>query len=246
MKKITTLCAAMAISAVSFAQDITVLVNGSPGGTFFVRSNLYAEGLASLGYNVSVVDAKKNSAAAQQFINTDQPTVMVWISPLAAKRPVEATEDNFIATEYTAPLMLCAITGNQSGTIGAPGMYVMDPVLEMIPDATVIPYKNTGATLNAGLAGEIDFAYLNMGKAEKLVDAGYSCEPVPGVAQIATLLGTNVDIEQLRKVIVNIQQSPKFAEWLTEQKFNTDVRDTRDAEVEAVNTSEEQWKSASN
>ena len=69
----------------------------------------------------------------------------------------------------------------------------------------IIPYKNTGATLNAGLAGEVDFAYLNQGKAKKLVDAGYPCRAVQGVAQHAVVVAKNIDIPELRTVIKQIQ-----------------------------------------
>ena len=244
MTKLFAFAFALTVCTMTFAQDITVLVNGKPGGTFFARSNFYAESLADLGYSVNVVDAKKSSAAAEQFNNTDEPTMMVWMNALAPKRPVEATADNFVAIEYSAPLYLCAVTGETANTVGAPNMYVMDPVLEMLPDATVIPYKNTGAVLNAALAGEIDYAYINQGKAGKLRDAGYACKPVPGVAQMAVVLATNIDVDILRKDIISVQQSAEFVDWHTERNFNTDIRDTQDAELQTVNASEEQWKSA--
>lgn len=233
-------------SATSVAQDITVLINGSPGGTFFVRSEMYVRGLEQRGYNVTVVNAKKSNAAAEKFNNTTEPTLMVWIDALAPVRPVEATVDNFVASEYSAPLYLCAVSDKTAGTIGAPKMYVMDPVLDMVPNSTIIPYKNTGATLNAALAGEVDFAYLNQGKAKKLVDVGYPCRSVPGVAQRAFVIAKNINKEKLRIDVISIQEGAEFKEWLDKNQFNTAVRSRVDVELDAVIESQEQWKSAVN
>ena len=231
-------------SAFSFAQDINIIVNGKPGGTFYDRSNLYAEELGKAGYKVNLINIPKNTAAAEHFNSTKEPSLMVWIDALAPVRPLEATQENFVANEYSAPLFLCAITGKIGGTIGAPKMYVMEPVLEMIPGGKIIPYKNTGATLNASLAGEVDFAYLNQGKAQQLVDAGYPCKAVQGVAQNALVVGTNIDLDTLRTAVVAAQQSVAFAEWINKNNFSASVHSSREQELADIDASEELWKAA--
>lgn len=232
------------VSAV--AQDITILVNGSPGGTFFVRSELYANGLADAGYTVNTINIPKNTAAAEKFNETDAPTMMVWMDALAPVRPVEATNGNFVSLEYTAPLFLCAITGKESGNIGAPKMYVMDPVLEMVPGSKIIPYKNTGAVLNAGLAGEVDFAYLNQGKAQNLVDAGYPCRAVQGAAQHAVVIAKNINISELRTTVKAIQQRVEFVAWLDKNQFNAVTDLSYETELNTVLNSQDLWKQAAN
>ena len=244
--KLITLIMSMLFAVSAAAQDITILVNGSPGGTFFIRSELYAKGLADAGYTVNTVNIPKNKAAAEKFNETDAPTMMVWMDALAPVRPVEATIGNFVSLEYTAPLFLCAITGKENGNIGAPKMYVMDPVLEMVPGSKIIPYKNTGATLNAGLAGEVDFAYLNQGKAKKLKDAGYPCLAVQGVAQHAVVVAKNINIEQLRTAVKNVQQSTDFISWLDKNVFNAITDLSYESELNTVLTSQDQWKQAAN
>jgi len=244
--KLITLIASLLFTVSATAQDITILVNGSPGGTFFVRSELYAKGLADAGYTVNTVNIPKNKAAAEKFKETDAPTMMVWMDALAPVRPVEATIGNFVSLEYTAPLFLCAITGKESGNIGAPKMYVMDPVLEMVPGSKIIPYKNTGATLNAGLAGEVDFAYLNQGKAKKLKDAGYPCRAVQGVAQHAVVVAKNINVSELRTTIKRIQQDVEFVAWLDKNGFNSVTELSHETELNTVLNSQDQWKQAAN
>ena len=224
------------------AQDITLIVNGKPGGTFFARTKLYSEGLEAAGWTVKEVNAQKN-AAVDLFNKLDTPVLMVWTDQMASVYPLGATEENFATIEYTAPLYLCPISGKESGTVGMPKMYLQEPVAKM-GDFKFIPYKNTGAVLNAVVAGEIDFAYMNQSKATKLESMGYTCTPIPGVSQHATVMTRNVD-SNFRQLLIDITLGEEFVAFHRQANFQTNMRDSHSAELARVQASETQWKSAS-
>jgi len=241
--KILTFLSIMMLSLITHAQTINVIVSGSPGGSFFKRSMMYIEGLKNLGFEVNKIKAEQNTKASVIFSNIQEPTVMVWMDQLASMLDVVADADNFIALEYTSPLYLCSITGKESGTVGAPKVYVMQPVLAM-GDFVIVPYKNTGATLNAAIAKEVDFAYLSQSQANKLKDAGYSCREVDGISQHAIVIGKNVDLETMRSAIVKIQKQAEFVEWHENSKFKTDFSMEKNDQLNMVTQSQDSWKSA--
>jgi len=241
--KIFALLTLTLFSFLAQAEPLNIIVNGSPGGTFFERSHMYAEILQKSGYDVNLINAGKTLQAANLFEKINDPTMMVWIDTLSAIRPLEATEENFVSLEYSAPLYLCNKNGKNGGTVGMPKTYVFGPI-QQIGKFKPIPYKNTGAVRDAAIAKEIDFAYLNQGKAKTLESAGFSCQTVPGIKQHAIVIAKNIDLGKLAMAVSQAQNNNDFVNWLDKRNFYRQYNISRLEQLDLVLKSQDLWKNA--
>lgn len=230
----------MSLSSLTQAKDITLIINGKPGGTFFQRINLYADGLEARGWEVNTVTANYNGAI-KIFNESKTPVAMVWTDQMSSVYPISATNDNFVLIEYQGPLYLCNITGKQEGKVGIPKMYPKAPI-NKLGSFTFVPYKNTGAVLNAVVAGEIDFAYMNQSKASKVEKMGYKCDSLQGLEQNGIVFARNVDLESFRQELLQVLQTQGFVDFHTKAKFVTSTRSDREGELDMVQTSTDKWK----
>ena len=242
MRKIIITIFAMLISLSSLAQakNITLIINGKPGGTFFQRINLYADGLKARGWEIKTVTTNYNGAI--KILNESKtPVAMAWTDQMSSVYPINATNENFVLIEYQGPLYLCNITGKEEGKVGMPKMYPKAPI-NRLGSFTFVPYKNTGAVLNAVVAGEIDFAYMNQSKASKVEKMGYKCDPLQGLEQNGIVLARNVDLESFRQELLQVLQSQEFVDFHTKAKFITNTRSDREVELDTVQSSIDNWK----
>lgn len=232
-------------TTISFAQEITLINNGKPGGTFFTRTEMYAEELQKLGYKVTIVDRKQALQGARFFNEYNGPAMMVWMDLFSPKEVLTASEENFVTLEYTASMYLCSISGKESGTVASGKAYV-DSAVQAMGDFTIIKYKNSSAILNAALAKEVDFAYINASKGKKIMAAGYPCKTVPEVQQTAYVVAKNIDLDQLRQDVETILQADRFTEWHARGGYSKEAKKSlKSDELQFVQDSELLWKSAS-
>lgn len=237
---ITILAMFMSLSSLAQAKDITLIINGKPGGTFFQRINLYADGLKARGWEINTVTANYNGAI-KIFNESKTPVAMAWTDQMSSVYPINATNENFVLIEYQGPLYLCNITGKDSGKVGMPKMYPKAPI-NKLGSFTFVPYKNTGAVLNAVVAGEIDFAYMNQSKASKVEKMGYKCDALQGLEQNGIVFAKNLDLESFRQELLQVLQNEDFVNFHTKAKFKTNTGLDRDAELDTVQTSINKWK----
>ncbi len=218
---------------VSFTQStaetpdtITLINSGKAGGSFNARTQMYKEGLIANGYNVEFENIGKISQAVKMFKETDKPTIMVYANNQVYKQDLFHTEQNFIMLEYQQPLYVCRTNAskNKTGVLTVAHGKGYDPQLLtnlLGSEVVLVPYKNSGAMLKGILGGDVDMMVNNQGKSFKYIASGEgTCEasnvlPIMG----ATVIGTNIDVKQIRKVIYDISMDLKFIEYHVKRKL---------------------------
>ena len=221
------------IGFVSFTQStaetpdtITLINSGKAGGSFNARTQMYKEGLIANGYNVEFENIGKISQAVKMFKETDKPTIMVYANNQVYKQDLFHTEQNFIMLEYQQPLYVCRTNSskNKTGVLTVAHGKGYDPQLLtnlLGSEVVLVPYKNSGAMLKGILGGDVDMMVNNQGKSFKYIASGEgTCEasnvlPIMG----ATVIGTNIDVKQIRKVIYDISMDLKFIEYHVKRKL---------------------------
>jgi hypothetical protein len=221
------------IGFVSFTQStaetpdtITLINSGKAGGSFNARTQMYKEGLIANGYNVEFENIGKISQAVKMFKETDKPTIMVYANNQVYKQDLFHTEQNFIMLEYQQPLYVCRTNAskNKTGVLTVAHGKGYDPQLLtnlLGSEVVLVPYKNSGAMLKGILGGDVDMMVNNQGKSFKYIASGEgTCEasnvlPIMG----ATVIGTNIDVKQIRKVIYDISMDLKFIEYHVKRKL---------------------------
>ena len=128
--------------------------------------------------------------------------------------------------EYQQPLYVCQTNASKdkSGVLTVAHGKGYDPKLLtnlLGKDVVLVPYKNSGAMLKGILGGDVDMMVNNQGKSFKYMASGEgSCEasnvlPIMG----ATVIGTNIDVQQIRKVIYDISMDLQFIEYHNKRKL---------------------------
>jgi len=187
---------------------------------------MYKEGLIANGYNVNFENIGKISQAVKMFKETDQPTIMVYANNQVYKQDLFHTDENFIMLEYQQPLYVCKTNASKdkSGVLTVAHGKGYDPKLLtnlLGKDVVLVPYKNSGAMLKGILGGDVDMMVNNQGKSFKYMASGEgTCEasnvlPIMG----ATVIGTNIDVQKIRKVIYDISMDLQFIEYHNKRKL---------------------------
>ena len=247
MKKIlfTALTIAIMFVTVSLAETperITVINSGKAGGSFNARTQMYKEGLTAAGYDVQYENVGKISQAVKMFKASDEPTIMVYANNQVYKQDLFHTEDNFIIAEYQQPLFVCRTNASKdkTGNLTVAHGKGYDPKLltTLLGDnVTLVPYKNSGAMLKGILGGDVDMMVNNQGKSFKYIKSGHgTCEASDVLPiMVATVIGTNIDVQKIRDIIFNITMDVQFIEYHTSRKL---VRPTSTWEQELAFTQE--------
>jgi len=229
MKKIIITILLMLFTSLTYAETkeiITLINSGKAGGSFNARTLMYKEGLIANGYNVNFENIGKISQAVKMFKETDQPTIMVYANNQVYKQDLFHTDENFIMLEYQQPLYVCKTNASKdkSGVLTVAHGKGYDPKLLtnlLGKDVVLVPYKNSGAMLKGILGGDVDMMVNNQGKSFKYMASGEgTCEasnvlPIMG----ATVIGTNIDVQQIRKVIYDISMDLQFIEYHNKRKL---------------------------
>lgn len=270
MKKVVfALITGMFVSTSALAETVEVLINGKPGGTFFARSTMYAEGLEKLGWTVSTKDLKKGSRGLEYFLETDQPTLMVYGAEHGPLRGTYHDVDNFVSAEYTSGMYLCVNKGaldKNKIKLGFVKVYNTEFFVNWLESqgktVTQLPYENSGYTLQGILGGDVDAMMINQSKATKFMKDGNACVMQTGEketlgvpsyrefnttgsvpVQLTTVMGKNIDLEQLRVAVKQVQQSEEFQNWLTKNNLSyVDDALSREQELALVNQTEKLWE----
>lgn len=232
----------------SFAERITILNNGKPGGSFNARTQMYKDGLEAQGFDVIYENVGKISQAVKIFKETNKPTIMVYSTNQSYTQDLFHTKDNLILLEYEQPMWVCKANtaiGKQSQLTVAHGKgYDTGLLSEILGSGIVlIPYKNSSAILNGMLAGDVDVAVNNQGKSLKYAASGQGkCQPSKDLPVMqATVIGTNVDVKTLRQAVLGVVESPQFVEYLTKRQLTRPNVD-RLSELELINQKQKGWK----
>ena len=231
MKKIlfTVLTILILFCAVSIAETperITVINSGKAGGSFNARTQMYKEGLTAAGYNVQYENVGKISQAVKMFKEAEEPTIMVYANNQVYKQDLFHTENNFIIAEYQQPLYVCRTNASKdkTGVLTVAHGKGYDPALLtslLGSNITLVPYKNSGAMLKGILGGDVDMMVNNQGKSFKYMKSGDgTCEASDVLPMmVATVIGINIDVQEIRKVIFDITMDVQFIEYHTSRKL---------------------------
>ena len=86
----------------------------------------------------------------------------------------------------------------------------------------LVPYKNSGAMLKGILGGDVDMMVNNQGKSFKYMKTGQGTCEVSDVLPImaATVIGKNLNVKTIRRLIVNISNNSAFTEYHTSRKLH--------------------------
>jgi len=251
MKKLMTVLLSVLFIATAEAetkQQITIINNGKAGGSYNARTQMYRDGLVAAGYDVNYEDVGKISQAVKMFKETDKPTVMVYSNNQVYKQDLFHTEQNFIMLEYQQPLYVCQTNESKSKTSGltvAHGKGYDTNLLNKVlgDDIVLVPYKNSSAMLKGILGGDVDMMVNNQGKSFKYMESGKgTCEPsnLLPIMQ-ATVIGTNVDLKQIREVMFDITMDLPFLEYHNSRQLNR-PSNTWENELAIVKDYEKQWQ----
>lgn len=270
MKKLLIALAMMFATSVASAETITIINNGKPGGTSDLRSKLYAEGLENLGYTVNFENIGKISQSVDFWQKHEGPAMMVYVNLFAAHQPITHNDENFVLIEYVQPFFVCsAVPFSELGdevTVAHAKSYSVDIVKSVVEQTgkrvKTIPYKNSGATLEAILGGDVDIAFNNQDKTLKYIKSGkghcigntseQEVIGVPPLAQsfdiktempmsVATVIAKDMDINKLRKDLAYLQTTQPFIDWHSKGQF-AKFTGTRQQELDMVVASEAVWK----
>ena len=229
MKKLIIALLTLMFTTVGYAETqetITIINSGKAGGSFNARTQMYKDGLVAAGYQVKFENIGKISQAVKMFKESDQPTVMVYANNQVYKQDLFHTESNFIIAEYQQPLYVCRTNTSKDKT----GMLTVahgkgyDPALLtnlLGSNITLVPYKNSGAMLKGILGGDVDMMVNNQGKSFKYIKSGQgTCEASDVLPMmVATVIGKNIDLQEIRKVIFDITMNLQFIEYHTSRKL---------------------------
>lgn len=247
MKKLTLVILMLLFGGVSIADTITILNNGKSGGSYNARTQMYKEGLESKGYKVNYENIGKISQAVKIFKTTDKPTIMVFSNNMVHKQNLFHNPENFIMLEYQSPMYICySFNSTREGKLTvAHGKGYDVKLLKRIlgNDIVLVPYKNSGAMLKGILGGDVDMMVNNQGKSLKYIASGHGSCKVSDTLPInyATVIGTNIDVIAMRKVIIEITNSEQFKTYHTTRKL---VRpsSTWSKELVLVRKGEKNWE----
>ena len=189
-------------------ESITIINSGKAGGSYNARTQMYKEGLTAAGYNVQYENIGKISQAVKMFKTSDEPTIMVYANNQVYKQDLFHTENNFIIAEYQQPLWICRTNASKDKTgmltVAHGKGYDTAMLTELLgSNITLVPYKNSGAMLKGILGGDVDMMVNNQGKSFKYMKSGNgTCEASDVLpVMVATVLGTNIDVQEIKKVI---------------------------------------------
>ena len=155
MKTILTILFSLIFTTISYADQITLINNGKPGGSSDARTKLYHAGLIDIGYDVKYENIGQITQAVEFFDSVEGPAMMVYVNMFANKQKIVHTSENYIALEYKQPLYFCSANDIDSlpreVTVAYGKSYNADTVANIIKatgrQATMIPYKNSSAVL---------------------------------------------------------------------------------------------------
>lgn len=248
MKNIIIAIVLCCFATTTLAETITILNNGKVGGSFNARSQMYKDGLEARGFQIEFENIGKIGQAVKIFKETDKPTIMVYSTNQVYKQDLFHTQDNFVLLEYEQPMWICKTLDSldKSGkvTVAHGKGYETDIIKKVLgTDIVLVPYKNSSAILNGILAGDVDAAVNNQGKSLKYKASGQgTCEAstVLPVMQ-ATVIGKNLDVKQMREVLLAVTYDDKFVEYHSSRKL---ARPTASAEQELQNVKQKTlgWK----
>jgi len=271
MNRIILLIVACVFTTSIVASEITLINNGKPGDSSDARTKSYHDGLTNLGYDVTYENIGKLTQAVDFFSKVDGPVMMAYVNIFASSQNIVHTKENYVITEYMQPLYLCATQTVKSlpneVTVAYGKSYnplMIANILQAIgKEATLVPYKNSSAVLEAILGGDVHIAFNNQSKSLKFMKTGkgtcfgHTGEGmvigVPSLTDqyaidfelpimIATVIAKNTDNMQLRKDLTKILAGNDFVEYHTKQQLITNANQGWDEAFVIVHDSEKLWK----
>jgi len=251
MRKIIIVLLSLFISSIGYTdteKTITIINNGKAGGSYNARTQMYKQGLMDAGYNVLYEDVGKISQAVKMFKETTQPTIMVYSNNQVHQQKLFHTEENFIILEYQQLMYVCQTFESKGKTdvltVAHGKGYDKSLIYKTLGDGIIlIPYKNSGDMLKGILGGDVDMMINNQGSSLKYENSGKGeCEPSQQLPIMqATVIGTNVDVKEIRKILFDITNSEEFTKYHTSNQLDRPSSDW-DSELSNVKTLEKQWQ----
>lgn len=208
-------------SSAAFAADILIIKSGSKNGTSAQRNNIYAEVLQKMGYNVNLTESLHNELAVEMYNEAQGPALFVWGASLAGRYNIDFSAAEFMAIEYSGSMYICQIKPNASNTTGVVAYHKGSPTppVEAMGYKNFVPYRSSTDVINAGIAGEVDFVFVNKGGYTKMTELGKTCSVIPGLDQTAYVIAKNVDTDEMRKIIRTVIESAEMKSWQDKKGF---------------------------
>jgi hypothetical protein len=188
---------------------------------------MYKDGLEARGYQVQFENIGKIGQAVKIFKETDKPTIMVYSTNQVYKQDLFHTKDNFVLLEYEQPMWICktlnSVDKTGQVTVAHGKGYETDIIKKALgTNIVLVPYKNSSAILNGILAGDVDAAVNNQGKSLKYSASGQGVCKASSVLPVmqATVIGKNIDIEQMRELLLSVTYDEKFINYHSSRQLS--------------------------
>lgn len=231
MKKLIVLVTLLFATA-SYAEEITIVPAGKPGGSSFARATMYQEVLKKNGHSVKFENISAMTEATKYLEKTrgKENVIIMFASNQPAQMGYFITKKNFVLREYSAPYYWCMSNeakGKDKLIVGLDknmNQKFSDAVFKKLGKEVVyLRYKNSGALYNAITGGDIDVMFTNQGKSLKLVGnklgsciANTSKETTHGVKSVYTIVDNGLAFPVMDYPIISNNTSDKFRELLLE------------------------------
>jgi len=216
----------------SYAEEITIVPAGKPGGSSFTRATMYQEVLKKNGHSVKFENISAMTEATKYLEKTrgKENVIIMFASNQPAQMGYFITKKNFVLREYSAPYYWCMSNeakGKDKLIVGLDknmNQKFSDAVFKKLGKEVVyLRYKNSGALYNAITGGDIDAMFTNQGKSLKLVGnnlgsciANTSKETMHGVKSVYTIVDNGLAFPVMDYPIISNNTSDEFRELLLE------------------------------
>lgn len=248
MKKILILFF-MLVHSYVFADSISLIISGKPGGTFHTRSMLMHDALVELGYDVNLVNAGNLSVSAQIFNTTSDPVIMPWIDSANVKENLQPDATTWGILEYRSPIIFCSKKykdfNNNKITIGYsaswPSQIFDNLQYASQKEVKSIPYRNSGDLVLSLISDDVDYVAISLSQMNQMPQnscfAVTNREPVQGIDPLDKLLPNfdynyinqhaywlqkNTDVDIVRSLLLDAIKTPAYKDWIQSQLFLSD------------------------
>lgn len=262
----------MAVSS-AYAENITVLTAGKPGGSFFARANMYKDVLTKMGYTVNLENIGDATEATKYLIKAkNELVIMPYSANQVPRTGLDISKNNFVLVEYSSPNYWCQSNesvGKNKLKVGM-GHHLPTASSEALfeklgIEVVFLKYKNSGAVYNALTSGDVDATFTSQGPSMKIVKNGQgtcfaqtqkgTINGVPSIFDIVkdkklpylvdvTLVISNQPSDKLRNTLLEVNKDALFTEWRA-KRGDAEITD-RDVkeELEMAVQSATVWKQA--
>lgn len=255
-----------------YAETITIVPAGQPGGNQFTRANLYKDVLTKMGHSVvfeNIPNTLEGSKYLENNVGKDKTVIMMYTGNAPSQIGYNITDKNFVLTELEEPQYWCQSNVSKDkqklnvGLVKNMNSEFSDELFKKLGKETVyLRYKNSGDLYNAITSGDIDVMFTNQSQSLKLIEnnqgiciANTSIDDHIGIPSIYKVIDTkkvfpgnvlivisNNPSSKLRNLLIEANKDPLFTEWRTKRKYSEISNRSRKKELSFALKTQELWK----